>query len=190
MPVKLGARPEHGFNEPLGLLGDCHRRIENFLEMIIRVVERSDGGRRALAPDERDALKAALRYFEVAAPRHTQDEEQSLFPRLRESDSPDAHAALARIESLEDDHRHADVMHQEVDHIGRRWLEGAVLSQVDAEQLHRLLVDLRDLYARHIVLEDNELFPLAARVLDASTLTQIGAEMAQRRGLSAGPAET
>src|SRR6476661_7544741 len=102
MPVTLGAKPEHGFNEPLGLLSDCHRRIENFLAMMIRVLERSDNGQEPLASDERQALEAALKYFDVAAPRHTQDEEQSLFPRMRESNNPEAHAALARMQALEE----------------------------------------------------------------------------------------
>ena len=39
MPIQLGAAPEHGFDSPLGLLSDCHRRIERFLEQLLRVVE-------------------------------------------------------------------------------------------------------------------------------------------------------
>jgi hemerythrin-like domain-containing protein len=183
MPVILGAKPEHGFDQPLGLLSDCHRRIERFLGMMIRAVERSDGGRRPLAPDERDALEAALRYFKVAAPRHTQDEEQSLFPRLRESPDPGARAALALVESLEQDHRRADAMHEQADHLCRRWLDDGAITAADADELHRVLRDLRDTYARHIATEDGELFPLAARLLDANQLAQVGAEMARRRGL-------
>ena len=53
MPVQLGSQPEHGFDRPLGLLSDCHRRIERFLEMLQKVAEqgwsgvlmRSGGGR-------------------------------------------------------------------------------------------------------------------------------------------------
>ena len=41
MAVQLGAKPEHSFDEPLGLLSDCHRRIEKFLDVMIRVLERS-----------------------------------------------------------------------------------------------------------------------------------------------------
>jgi hemerythrin-like domain-containing protein len=186
MPVILGARPEHGFDQPLGLLSDCHRRIEGFLGMMIRVVERSDGGRTPLADEERSALEAALRYFKTAAPRHTQDEELSLFPRLRQSDNPDAHTALVRVESLEDDHRRTETMHAQADRLCRRWLDGGSIAKADAETLHQLLHDLRAIYARHIDLEDKELFPLAARVLHASQIAQIGIEMAQRRGLPAG----
>ena len=37
MPVRIGGRPEHGFDEPLGLLSDCHRRIERFLGVLAAV---------------------------------------------------------------------------------------------------------------------------------------------------------
>ena len=185
MPVSLGSKPEHGFDQPLGLLSDCHRRIENFLDVMIRVLERSQqAGRAALAPDEREALEAALRYFDVAAPRHTQDEEDSLFPRLRASADPDARAALARVASLEADHRHADAMHAEAKALSRRWLDAGPLAPAESQRLAEVLRALREMYTRHILLEDSELFPLAARVLDQQQLLEIGREMAQRRGLA------
>lgn len=184
MPVSLGVKPDHGFDEPLGLLSDCHRRIENFLGMMIRVLERTQVGQRALAPDERAAMEAALRYFDVAAPRHTQDEERSLFPRLRQSSDPAAHAALAQVESLEADHRQTDDMHAQVKHLCRRWLDDQPLVAEDFHQIQHLLHQLREIYTRHISVEDNELFPTAARVLNPRQLAEIGQEMAQRRNLS------
>jgi hemerythrin-like domain-containing protein len=184
MPVTLGARPEHGFDQPLGLLSDCHRRIESFLGMMIRVLEQSNGGRGPLTREARAAMEAALRYFDVAAPRHTQDEEQSLFPRLRASDDPDAHAVLQRIESLEVDHRHAEAMHEEVNRLCRKWLDAGSLEAEELRRLGELLGGLRATYARHIALEDTELFPLAARVLDRRQLAEVGREMARRRGVA------
>jgi hemerythrin-like domain-containing protein len=181
MPVSLGAKPEHGFDEPLGLLSDCHRRIEHFLAMIGTVLERSSEGRFPLTPEERQALEVALKYFEVAAPRHTQDEEQSLFPRLRASHQPEALAALSRMDALEHDHERADAMHAEVHRICRMWLDTHTPPEPELDQL---LHELRGLYAQHIQLEDSELFPLAARLLTDHQLSQIGQEMAQRRGLA------
>lgn len=181
MPVSLGAKPEHGFDQPLGLLSDCHRRIEHFLGMMIRVFERSAGGKQPLKPDERQALEAALRYFEVAAPRHTQDEEQSLFPRLRASRQPEALAAVERVQSLEQDHRRVDAMHEEVERICRQWLDNGTPPPA---KLQDLLHDLRDTYSQHIQIEDSELFPLAARLLNAGQIADIGKEMAERRGLT------
>jgi hemerythrin-like domain-containing protein len=39
------------------------------------------------------------------------------------------------------------------------------------------------MYTRHIALEDSELFPMAARMLNPQQLQEVGQEMAQRRGL-------
>jgi hemerythrin-like domain-containing protein len=46
-----------------------------------------------------------------------------------------------------------------------------------------MLDELSDIYRRHIALEDAELFPLAARVLDRDEIEALGREMAQRRGI-------
>lgn len=184
MPLKIGTKPEHGFDQPLGLLSDCHRRIENFLAIMIRVLERSQGGHKALICEEREALEAALKYFDVAAPRHTQDEEESLFPRLRASNHPSAPAALARMQSLEADHRHADAMHAETRQLSRRWLDIGPLPTPEMHRLGELLHTLQQMYTQHIALEDNELFPLAANALTADQLKEVGQEMARRRGLS------
>jgi hemerythrin-like domain-containing protein len=151
---------------------------------MMRVLERSQHGIKPLEPDERAALEAALKYFDVAAPRHTQDEEESLFPRLRDSNDPAAHAALAQVQRLEEDHRHADAMHGEVKTLCRQWLDSGPLSAADVQRLDELLHGLQQMYARHIALEDKELFPLAAQVLNRRQLDEMGQEMAKRRGLA------
>jgi hemerythrin-like domain-containing protein len=183
MPVSIGAKPEHGFDEPLGLLSDCHRRIERFLDVLLAVATARRGG--ALEPGEVAALETALRYFRDAAPRHTADEEESLFPRLRaraETD-PAARAALAQLDALEADHANADVGHAAVDALGRRWLADGRLDAADADRLAALLRDLREVYRRHIAVEDEEIFPVAARALPAKLLGEVGQEMARRRGV-------
>src|SRR5690606_29363620 len=109
MLVKIGGPVDHGFDAPLGLLSDCHRRIERFLEVLITIADARRGAE--LSPSDRDALSAALQYFRTAAPRHSADEEESLFPRLRASTHPEARAALARLEALEADHRVAEDHH-------------------------------------------------------------------------------
>ena len=81
MGIQIGARPDSGFDDPLGMLKDCHRRIEQFLNILCLVVERAPG--RALTQEESAAVQAALQYFRVGGQRHTADEEQSLFPRMR-----------------------------------------------------------------------------------------------------------
>ena len=106
MPIVIGAKRESDFTDPIGMLGDCHRRIEMFLNVLVRVSEQAQG--ETLNEEERGVLETALRYFREAAPKHTADEEESLFPRLRQIESPDVRALMVRIESLEEEHVCAD----------------------------------------------------------------------------------
>ncbi len=86
MPVQIAAKA-HSFSDPTGLLSDCHRRIEMFLRSLQRVAGVID---RPLTDEVRAALDSALRYFRESAPKHTADEEESLFPRLRQLQAPHA----------------------------------------------------------------------------------------------------
>jgi len=104
MPVQIGAKT-HNFTVPTGLLSDCHRRVEMFLRMLVRVAEVID---RPATEETSRALESALRYFAQAAPKHTADEEQSLFPRLRRIDDPEIRSAFAKLDRLEEDHRWAE----------------------------------------------------------------------------------
>jgi hemerythrin-like domain-containing protein len=134
-----------------------------------------------LTPAHRGALEASLRYFAIAAPKHTADEEQSLFPRLRDSPDPTAAAAMMLVDRLEHEHDEADGHHAAVAVLVRRWLAEDHLSLAEARKLRERLAQLQQLYQRHITVEDKELFPAAARVLDTAQLRQIGREMAARR---------
>lgn len=181
MPIQIGGSSGHGFHEPLGLLSDCHRRIEHFLRVLITVDLNASGG--PLRVEDRPALQSALTYFETAAPKHTADEEDSLFPRLRASGDPDAQRALAVVQRLEQDHKTADAHQAAVNRLCRRWLEHGQLPGADAAALREHLTALQALYQAHIAVEDRDLFPAAARALDAAALEQVGREMAARRGV-------
>jgi hemerythrin-like domain-containing protein len=182
--IKIGQSADHGFDEPLGLLSDCHRRIERFLDVLLQIAR---AGGRPLPQADREALSVALHYFRAAAPRHTADEEQSLFPRLRAAPDVRARAALETLTRLESDHRAADAHHEAVDALGTRWLEHGELSWSDAAALREHLGALRALYDAHIAVEDRELFPAAAHALSRSELEAIGREMADRRGVAFAP---
>lgn len=185
MFLQIGERPAPTFAAPLELLSDCHRRIERFLDLLLRVATQARGG--PLSKTQREALEAALRYFREAAPKHTQDEELSLFPRLRLVRGLLSPEASAQLTALEDDHRQAELAHATVETIGQRWLANDGLAAADLADLVDTLTTLRATYARHIRQEDEEIFPLAARLLDAPTLRAVGAEMAGRRGQSLPP---
>lgn len=169
------------FRDPIGMLGDCHRRIERFLNALLTVATGAKGG--PLTNEQQAALSTGLRYFREAAPKHTADEEESLFPRLSRLDHPDLQPLLAKIDSLQKDHECAERSHREVDHLGKLWLANGRLSPQDAEHLATVLTQLTALYRRHIATEDTEVFPFAAHALASSDHHAIGAEMAARRGL-------
>jgi hemerythrin-like domain-containing protein len=65
----------------------------------------------------------------------------------------------------------------------RRWLSIGMLAAAESAELAERLSRVRTLYQRHIAVEDQELFPAAARVLDEDQIGQIGCEMAARRGV-------
>ena len=176
MTIQIGRTPDHDFGQPLGLLSDCHRRIEHFLEVLAAIAERESGG--PLTEARRDELSTALTYFATAAPRHTADEEESLFPRLRAVADAATAETLGR---LERDHEEADRHHGAVDTIGRRWLTAGSLDAGDVDELRAHLAALGAIYQAHIGVEDGELFPAAARLLTPDKIEAIGREMAARR---------
>jgi hemerythrin-like domain-containing protein len=182
VPVVIGAKPESGFQDPIGLLMDCHRRIEMFLGVLLRVSDEARGG--SLSAVQRESVRNALRYFREAAPKHTADEEESLFPRVRAKDGHDSDAMLQRIEALEREHVIASASHEEVDQLGEQWLKDGTLPPATAARLHELLAGLAAAYRSHIEAEDREIFPWAASLLSAPDRNAIGREMAARRGLA------
>jgi hemerythrin-like domain-containing protein len=182
MPIRIGQRPDHGFDEPLGLLSDCHRRIEYFLQVLIAIADQVNGG--PCTATQGSQLDGALTYFATAAPRHTADEEESLFPRLRASDAADVQQALDLLGRLERDHVAANEHHQAVDSLGRRWLTNGWLTASDVQHLRTHLLGLQQIYQGHILAEDQEIFPTARRLLAATELREMGREMAARRSFS------
>lgn len=186
MPITIGHTTSHGFDQPLGLLSDCHRRIEFFLGAMQTVAATDQG--RELAASSRGALEQASRYFALAGPRHTADEEQSLFPRLRTLSDRRVTACLSTMDALEADHRQAETWHVVVDTLVQRWLTVGTLSAESTAMLVASLASLRTLYARHIAIEDHDLFPVAGEVLSPPDLESIGREMAGRRGVPFKPA--
>lgn len=136
-------------------------------------------------PDEQTkmALETALRYFHEAAPKHTADEEESLFPRLREMQSPEVESAFSKLEELEGEHRWAEPLHAQVESLGSEYLSRGQLSPVQVEAFRSAVNELSAMYKRHIAVEDGTLFPVAAKVLSEANKQAIAAEMAERRAV-------
>ena len=180
MPVQIGAKT-HSFSDPTGLLSDCHRRIEMFLGSLQRVAQVID---RPLTDEARAALDSALRYFRESAPKHTADEEESLFPRLRRLQDPELEKALATLDALEADHSKANTLHAAVDALGTQCLNERYLSATETDQFRQAVSDLASIYAEHIRVEDTVVFPAAKQRLSIPQQSEIATEMASRRSLN------
>jgi hemerythrin-like domain-containing protein len=175
MAIQIGEKPDSGFDDPLGMLKDCHRKIESFLVILCIVADRAKG--KSLTGEERTAVETALHYFRLGGQRHTADEEDSLFPRLRAI----ATTTLESIRRLEDDHRQADALHDSIDRLYAAWISAGTLGKEKERQLLAETGRLKLLYAEHIDVEETLVFPHAAQVLDSPALAAIGSEFSARR---------
>ncbi len=176
MTIQIGAKPDSGFDDPIGMLTDCHRRIEHFIDVLSLVVERAQHA--ALSDEEAKAVETALDYFRVGGVRHNADEEESLFPRLG---GPAGEESLVELEGLKADHEVARSLHTDVENLYRKWISDGMLDTVDWQALSVATTKLKALYAVHIQVEEQVVFPRASRTLDDATLQQIGHEFKNRR---------
>jgi hemerythrin-like domain-containing protein len=176
MGIQIGAKPDSGFDDPIGMLKDCHRRIEHFLHILCVVVKQAAG--RTLTDEENAAIQAALNYFCTGGQRHNADEEESLFPRLRAESSSEA---LQELSALENDHHDASDLHAAADTLYTAWIEFGLLSSDDEQRLLLIAKQLKHLYEEHIQIEEKIVFPRAAEILDGRAIAAIGREFRARR---------
>ncbi len=181
MAVVIGEDPGSDFRNPIGLLTDCHRRIEKFLNVLNTVARKGQGA--VLDAEHRRAFEIALRYFRESAPKHTADEEESLFPRLRTRAGTESKVISDLIEILNADHRLLTGSHEEVDGLSRWWLANDFLESQDTSRLVTIIQDLKQVYERHIAIEEHNIFPMAGRIILAEDFQVIAKEMARRRNL-------
>lgn len=171
------AAPAAGFEAPLEMLTACHGRVESQCQTMLRLIPHLA----ASGPDQaaREAAQNVMRYFDTAARHHHADEEEDLFPALLQS-APEADLAQLRelMAALQAQHRELEQAWSGL----RRKLEGVCLGTVrdlGADEVGRLV----DLYRSHIEREEEELLPLAARVLGTAQLDSVGRAMRARRGI-------
>jgi hemerythrin-like domain-containing protein len=160
-------------------MSSCHRRVEHFMALLGQIAS----GPVLLDENRQHGLAAALGYFRLSGARHTQDEEQSLHPRLRRLSDPVITALMARVDELEADHQQAETLHDRVELRGQAWILTGVIEPSSQAGLRRDLGRLQALYTPHIAFEDQVLYPAANQALSADDLEALGLELAARRGV-------
>lgn len=169
--------PAAGFDDPVEIWLACHERVLRFCSLMTRLNQHL--ARDGATPDARVTANSIRRYFNEAAPRHHEDEEVDLFPRLRARMPADKVAVLApTLDSIERDHVDA----------GRIWAElDASLARVEAGENQLMNPALLDrwtaLYQHHIITEEKVILPLLKRHLTKADWRAAGASMAARRGV-------
>ncbi|MBD0326816.1 MAG: hemerythrin domain-containing protein [Pyrinomonadaceae bacterium] len=177
----IGQPSVPNFADPLGLMSHCHRKIEGYLAGLTAAGEILLGGRPVELAGAFQVIDAAREHFALRLPKHTEDEEVSLFPRLREYGGHEAEESLAALAALETEHRVAEGVHAEFDELVE-WLPRDGSAAVKEIYLfNELVAELADLYRPHIRVEDEIIFPAAARVIPSDALSIIGQEMRARR---------
>jgi hemerythrin-like domain-containing protein len=145
-------------DDPVARLGNTHRRMAEELAAL-------EGAARA---GDRQGLDMGLDFFASAAKRHHEDEEASLFPRLR----GDA-GLVPLLDGLASEHRDHEA--------ARREIEELVRGNGDVQAIAASVARFAEMVRAHIEKEDRELLPAAERMLDAATLEAVAEEMRGRR---------
>lgn len=158
------------------MLKECHRRVEDQCDTLLRLVPHvaAHGSDAAAA----EAAAAVVRYFDLAAPKHHADEENDLLPALFKAvEKSDTEGLQAWADRLQADHQALDAQWRAL---------RAVLLNVMALQPATLddsaVNSFVQNYRTHIGFEEGELFPMAQRLLSEVVLAQIGQSMRRRRG--------
>jgi len=184
-PLLLHAGPAAGFDEPFEMLAACHERVARMLRLLARLrehLERHAADGQAADAQAADAARDVMRYFDQAAPRHHEDEERHVLPRLRAS-ADAAHRELAA--RLAADHVEmaaawAALRPDLVAVAERRWPGGG---EAEAAQAFTRWQRFAALYERHAAAEDEVAFPFAASLVEGEARAAMGREMAARRGV-------
>lgn len=176
--VLLHPSPGAGYDSPFEMLAACHERVSRMLGLLQRLRAHLQRGNQADGPAA-EAARDVMRYFDLAAPHHHQDEERHVFPALCETGDA---ALIALAEALQEDHR---AMHDAwqamrptlADLTQGHWTPARSANVFEQWQAFEVL------YQQHARLEDEVAYPAALGQLDETRRKAMGDEMAHRRGV-------
>jgi len=183
-PVSLPGHsaPLAGLEAPFEMLAACHERVERMLALQARLQQHlKDKG---CDEPARQAARDVMRYFDLAAPLHHQDEEVHVFPPLLAG--PDAELR-ALVERLLRDHRQMEQAWV----AARRTLQAIADSPAGADGPAPLAPEQADalerfaaLYRQHLDDENGVAYPAAQAALPPAAVQAMSEDMMQRRGVT------
>ncbi len=164
-----------GFDTPFEMLSACHERVLRSLALLGRLQDYLRG--HPCDDSARQAARDVLRYFDIAAPLHHEDEELHVFPPLIERGSA---AAVAAVRRLQQDHEAMSVNWRAARALLLALAEGA--QEAFSAQDEAVLERFASVYGEHIRIEEEEVYPAARALLAPGVVQAMGAEMRRRRG--------
>lgn len=167
--------PAVGFEQPFEMLEACHERVQRSLRLLERLLTHVDANGHDTS--SRSAAADVLRYFDIAAPHHHEDEERHVFPVLAASHDARVREAVARLKS---DHERMNALWKQLRLVLLAWRDEDP-APLPTEADRALVRDFARCYADHIPLEETLVYPAARPLFDAGHMAAIGEEMASRR---------
>lgn len=172
----LVASPAAGFEQPFEMLEACHERVQRMLTLLERLrAHLKEHGADAQA---QQAARDVMRYFDIAAPHHHQDEELHVFPRLLALGDARIQAVVQR---LQRDHLAMESNWQRARQVLVLVAEGRI--DTPAPEDDAALDAFASLYGEHIAAEEDIAYPAARALMDATDIAAAGQEMMRRRGV-------
>lgn len=182
-PVSLpGHRPlAAGLEAPFEMLAACHERVERMLALQAKLQQHLlDKGCDEAA---RQAARDVMRYFDMAAPLHHQDEELHVFPPLLAG----ADAMLRTLaERLINDHRQMEAAWVPARSVLQAIADSSpdadwcALTPAQADALNQFAA----LYEQHLADENAVAYPAAQVALPPEAVQAMSEDMMQRRGVA------
>jgi hemerythrin-like domain-containing protein len=173
-PLTFHRTPEAGFEQPFEMLEACHERVQRMLRLMQRL--RAHLATMGCDDQARQAARDVMRYFDVAAPAHHEDEERHVFPLLLA-----AGVYVDTVQRLQREHEAMATLWPQVRAVLQRVADGAWKGfEADDEGT---LEQYTRLYDWHVAAENELVYPAAATRLEGPAVAAMGEEMARRRGL-------
>ncbi len=168
--------PAASFERPHDMLLACHERVQRSLDLLGRLVEHID--RHGHDASSRSAAHDVLRYFNLAAPLHHQDEELHLFPALLAQGEP---TMVAAVQHLQQDHATMERLWSAVKTVLDQWKDAQTQTPGPTTAERNAIADFRAIYPQHVALEEATVFPAAFALLGTEASALAGQEMQARR---------
>jgi hemerythrin-like domain-containing protein len=169
--------PAVGFEAPFAMLEACHERVARTLSLLARLQQHVD--QHGVDDQARYAARDVIRYFDLAAPLHHQDEELHVFPGLLASSN---RIVVDAVGLLRSQHRDMETAWSSM-RAALRLLLDAPAAQAGAGPTLSLdhVLQFTGAYESHIHLEETVVYPAAKALCSPERLQAMGEEMTNRR---------